>query len=85
MENKRKLFREYKVFVNGRLFEISHTAERKQEIVNLLSDDFGADAVTVENYNHFESGYERAKLERIIAEQKEFYRENGIYVRHNNK
>lgn len=83
MENKRKLFREYKIYVYDRLYEISHTFERMEEITNILMDDYGEDAVTVEPYNHYLSGWERKRLEGIIAEQLEYYAENGIYQRRN--
>ena len=70
MEKGKKLFREFNVYVYGRCYETSHTAERRDEIVEVLSAMYGAENVTVEPYNHFESGAERQRLERIIAEHK---------------
>lgn len=37
-DTSKKLFTEYKVYVGDRLYEISHTAKRKDEIVPILKD-----------------------------------------------
>lgn len=83
--SKRKLFREYNVYVDGRCWETSHTETRKNEIVAILSDMYGAEHVTVEPYNHFASGSERYNLERVIQSQNEYYKENAPYIRMNDK
>ena len=51
---KKSLVKEFKVYVNGRLFEISHTEDRKNEIVPILTDLYRGSEVTVEKYNHYE-------------------------------
>ena len=72
-DTDRKLFKEFKVFVDGRLFEISHTEQRKDEIVKILSNIYPDSNIEVKPYRHYESGYERKKLERIIANQLKEY------------
>ncbi len=67
--NGRKLFKEFKVYVDGRLYETSHTEQRRDEIVKILKQTYPESDVTVEPYNHYESGYARKSLERIIAKQ----------------
>lgn len=65
----RKLFKEFKVYVDGRMYEISHTAKRKDEIINILKQTYPDSEIEAIPYNHYESGYERQRLERIIAAQ----------------
>ena len=71
----KKLFKEYKVRVNGSVYEISHTEQRKNEIVGILKTMYGEEAVTVEKYNHYADGWERKNLERIIENQLKEYAE----------
>lgn len=70
-DTSKKLFTEYKVYVGDRLYEISHTAKRKDEIVPILKDMYPDSEVKAVPYKHYVSGYERKRLERLIAQQLE--------------
>ena len=65
--NKKKLYREWKVYVDGRLYEISHTTERKDYIVAMLSKIYNN--VEAVPYNHYERGHAAKELERKIENQ----------------
>lgn len=41
--------KKYKVYVNGRLFEISNSEERKDEIVKILSDIYKDAEISYQN------------------------------------
>lgn len=74
MKERKKLFHEYKVRVDGRLFEVSHTEQRKNWIVPVLGNLYPNAKIEVEPYNHFVKGdYQIRQLERIINEQLEEY------------
>lgn len=83
--SKRKLFKEWRVYVDGRCYETSHTEKRKNEIVAILSDMYGAEHITVEPYNHYASGSDRYRLEQTIKAQNEYYKDNAPYTRKNDK
>ena len=68
-KSDKKLFKEFKIYVDGRLFEISHTEQRKDEIVPILKQLYPDSEIIVKPYNHYESGVARKSLERIIANQ----------------
>lgn len=72
-DTDRKLFKEFKVLVDGRLYEVSHTEQRKDEIVGILKNMYPNSEIEVKPYKHYESGYERKRLERIIAAQLKEY------------
>lgn len=64
--SKRKLYKEWKVYVDDRLYEISHTDKRKDFIVALLRARYPSGKVTVEKYNHYETGTAAKTLEKKI-------------------
>ena len=72
-EDGRKLFTEYKILVDGRTYEISHTKQRADEIVPILKDMYPDSEIEAKPYKHYASGIERKRLERQIADQLKEY------------
>lgn len=72
-EEGRKLFTEYKILVDGRTYEISHTKQRADEIVPILKDMYPDSEIEAKPYKHYASGIERKRLERQIADQLKEY------------
>ena len=72
-EDGRKLFTEYKILVDGRTYEISHTKQRADEIVSILKDMYPDSEIEAKPYKHYASGIERKRLERQIADQLKEY------------
>lgn len=72
-EDGRKLFTEYKILVDGRTYEISHTKQRADEIVPILKDMYPDSEIEAKPYKHYASGIERKRLERQIADQLKGY------------
>ena len=72
-EEGKKLFTEYKILVDGRTYEISHTKQRADEIVPILKDMYPDSEIEAKPYKHYASGIERKRLERQIADQLKEY------------
>ena len=72
-EEGKKLFTEYKILVDGRTYEISHTKQRADEIVPILKDMYPDSEIEAKPYKHYASGIERKILERQIANQLKEY------------
>lgn len=72
-EEGKKLFTEYKILVDGRTYEISHTKQRADEIVPILKDMYPDSEIEAKPYKHYASGIERKRLEKQIADQLKEY------------
>lgn len=84
-EDGRKLFTEYKILVDGRTYEISHTKQRADEIVPILKDMYPDSEIEAKPYKHYASGIERKRLERQIADQLKEYGVNESVNENNHK
>lgn len=84
-EDGRKLFTEYKILVDGRTYEISHTKQRADEIVPILKDMYPDSEIEAKPYKHYASGIERKRLERQIADQLKEYGVNESVNESNHK
>lgn len=84
-EEGRKLFTEYKILVDGRTYEISHTKQRADEIVPILKDMYPDSEIEAKPYKHYASGIERKRLERQIADQLKEYGVNESVNESNHK
>ena len=84
-EDGRKLFTEYKILVDGRTYEISHTKQRADEIVSILKDMYPDSEIEAKPYKHYASGIERKRLERQIADQLKEYGVNESVNESNHK
>lgn len=51
---KRKLIKEFKIFVDGRCFEISKSEQRRDEIIPILKNMYSQSEITFEPFNHYE-------------------------------
>ena len=84
-EDGRKLFTEYKILVDGRTYEISHTKQRADEIVPILKDMYPDSEIEAKPYKHYASAIERKRLERQIADQLKEYGVNESVNESNRK
>lgn len=84
-EEGKKLFTEYKILVDGRTYEISHTKQRADEIVPILKDMYPDSEIEAKPYKHYASGIERKRLERQIADQLKEYGVNESVNESNHK
>lgn len=84
-EEGKKLFTEYKILVDGRTYEISHTKQRADEIVPILKDMYPNSEIEAKPYKHYASGIERKRLERQIADQLKEYGVNESVNENNHK
>lgn len=84
-EEGKKLFTEYKILVDGRTYEISHTKQRADEIVPILKDMYPDSEIEAKPYKHYASGIERKRLEKQIADQLKEYGVNESVNENNHK
>ena len=84
-EEGKKLFTEYKILVDGKTYEISHTKQRADEIVPILKDMYPDSEIEAKPYKHYASGVERKRLERQIADQLKEYGVNESVNESNHK